>query len=187
VVGFGGVVLIGDLAMGIVSVTDELKAIEAEKLKIMLDKFAGAAMQSLMQHWLHLDENGFTENEFLAKGDYRHGEFCSIAGGATVLGWGSDYPHSSEGVTYADQLAELSYFIASKMLKKRSEYHDFIDEVSDAKATEKAESAANQSGRGNDGSTVLGVPAVEPAAGESQVGSDQQACAECLQETKPER
>jgi hypothetical protein len=151
----------------------------------MLDKFAGAAMQSLMQHWLHLDEVGFTESEFLANGDTRS-SFCSLASAATALGWGSDYPHSSKGVTYADELADMSYFIASAMLKKRSEYHDFIDEVSDAKATEKAESAANQSGRGNDGSTVLGVPAVEPAAGESQVGSDQQACAECLQETKPE-
>jgi hypothetical protein len=59
--------------------------------------------------------------------------------------------------------------------------------VSDAKATEEPESAANQSGRGNDGSRVLEVPAGEPAAGESQVGSDQQACPERLQESQPER
>jgi hypothetical protein len=59
--------------------------------------------------------------------------------------------------------------------------------VSDAKATKEPESAANQSRRGNDGSPVLGVPAVEPAACESQVGSDQQACVERLQETQPER
>jgi hypothetical protein len=53
-----------------------------------------------------------------------------------ILGWGSDYPHRDKDVTYADELADLSYFIASKMLKQRSEYHKLIDEVNDAEATE---------------------------------------------------
>ena len=37
-------------------VTDEvLKERKIEYLKALLDKFAGLAMQSLMQHWLHPD------------------------------------------------------------------------------------------------------------------------------------
>ena len=122
--------------MDVVSVTNELKARETEKVKELLDKFAGSAMQSLMQHWLRLDEFGCERNDYLNKD-----EFCSLASSAMAMGWGSDHPHGGKDVSYADELADLSYFIASKMLKQRSEYHKLIDEVNDAKATEKTASS----------------------------------------------
>ena len=105
-------------------VTDEvLKERKIEYLKALLDKFAGLAMQSLMQHWLRLDENGFEKTNFDDKEAY-----MSLAGSAMCMGWGSHYPGGEEDeITYADELANSSYYIAAAMLKWRLEQHDFTN------------------------------------------------------------
>jgi hypothetical protein len=105
-------------------VTDEvLKERKIEYLKALLDKFAGLAMQSLMQHWLRLDESGFEKTNF----DDKEG-FISLAGEVMSMGWGSHYP-GGEGneITYADELANSSYYIAAAMLKWRLVQHDFTN------------------------------------------------------------
>jgi hypothetical protein len=144
----------------------------------MRDRFAMAAMQSLIQNYATMDRNGYSRPVHPDRED-----FISIAGEALQLG---GWCLLLEGKLSARKvLAYEAYEIAEAMMDMRSE----INEVEDCheENTKEPESTANQSGRGNDGSRVLEVPAVESAAGESQVGSDQQACSERLQESQPER
>jgi hypothetical protein len=162
----------------------ERKKQETKERRAARDKFALVAMESLIRVYSTVGDSGLSQST----GD---SDFVSLAGEATREGW---MGLQGTGYSYAEYLSQDAYAIAEAMMTERSRY-DRLEESKhreenndeeETETTEKAESAANQSGRGNDGSTVLGVPAVEPAAGESQVGSDQQACAECLQETKPE-
>jgi hypothetical protein len=143
----------------------------------MRDRFAIAAMQSLIRVFATIDVNGVCEKR----------PFKSIVGVSwkSALGWSLELRGE---MSAKEVLAYDAYEIAEAMMDMRSEIN--LEEDRDEETeetTEESKSAANQSRRGNDGSTVLGVPAVEPAAGESQVGSDQQACSERLQESQPER
>jgi hypothetical protein len=113
---------------------------EIEKLKELLDKFAGLAMQSLMQHWLQLDGKGLTRDDFASKD-----EFWSLASSAMATGWSSCYPNARAKeyqIDHADQLANKSYFIASAMLKWRLEYiedmdfNELLENSSDEKSTD---------------------------------------------------
>ncbi len=154
----------------------------------MRDRFAMAAMQSIIRNYTVFDEDGFSQSR-----DPEAGVFTSIGGEAYFEGWRKDNKY---GYPPGDILADEAYAIAESMMRQRDHENSKEDEkekqqcakVSDnEKTTEESKSTANQSGRGNDGSRVLEVSAGEPAAGESQVGSDQQACSERLQESQPER
>ena len=96
---------------------------EIEKLTELLDKFAGLAMQSLMQHWLQLDSKGLTRDHFTSKD-----EFWSLASSAMAAGWSDFYPGAENySVDYADELASSSYCIATAMLKWRLVYTEDMD------------------------------------------------------------
>jgi hypothetical protein len=161
-----------------------------ENRRAMRDRFAIAAMQSLIQNYAIMDKEGLSKSTDPDTGE----EFRSIAAEATENGWRRK---DEDGLSLGMFLACDAYSIARCMMDERDEHNWMEDEEEELEqktdtenskeATEEPESAANQSGRGNDGSRVLEVPAVEPAAGESQVGSDQQACSERLQESQPER
>jgi hypothetical protein len=148
----------------------------------MRDRFALAAMQSMIRIHALFTKSGLSK-------PMRDVAFLSLAGEATQRGWGE---LRDTGFSYAEDLAIDAYAIAEAMMLERNRSDRFEDDnnkkkYDDEEKTKESESAANQSRRGNDGSPVLGVPAVEPAAGESQMGSDQQACSERLQESQPER
>lgn len=141
------------------------------------DRFAMAAMQSMIRIHALFTKSGLSQ------------PILSLAGEATQRGWGE---LRDTGFSYAEDLAIDAYAIAEAMMLERNRSDRFEDDNNkkkhnDEEKTKEPESTANQSGRGNDGSRVLEVPAVESAAGESQVGSDQQACSERLQESQPER
>ena len=153
--------------------------------KELLDVFAGLAMQSLMQHWLHLDESGLSRREYADAG--LKGDFCSLASGAMACGWGSEFPTNTKpNQSCAEQLAGDAYFIALSMLKIRSEFHGSIDEGIYAQATKETEGSQNPSWRNHDRGSVLGVHPVQPAADVSQVASAT-TCDGDLAPTKPER
>ena len=153
--------------------------------KELLDVFAGLAMQSLMQHWLHLDESGLNRREYADAG--LKGDFCSLASGAMACGWGSEFPTNTKpNQSCAEQLAGDAYFIALSMLKIRSEFHGSIDEGIYAQATKEAAGSQNPSRQHHDRGSVLGVHPVKPAADVSQVGSAQ-ACAGSLSASESER
>lgn len=101
--------------MGIIKETsEELKAHKVEELKKLLDRFAGMAMQSLMQHWLVLDENGNDRASVNNSID-----FDSLASCTILLGWGESYPDKGVDHSFADELASTAYFIAEAMIKRR--------------------------------------------------------------------
>jgi hypothetical protein len=69
-------------------------------------------------------------------------------------------------------LAYDAYEIAEAMMDMRNDINseeDYDEETEEA--TKESKSTANQSGRGNDGSPVLGVSEIEPETGEQEVGS----------------
>lgn len=168
--------------MGISRITnEELKARKVEELKKLLDKFAGLAMQSLMQHWMRFDENGFERAD---SPNPKH--FLSLAGRATSLGWGEWHPDSKSVHSLASKLANEAYFIAESMIVQRrftlenlsdfdiSEFIENLDckgDIGDAEATEETTCSTNTSWPYDDGGPVLGVHSVKPAADVSQVGS----------------
>lgn len=162
-----------------------------QERRAMRDRFALAAMQSLIQNFAIMDAQGYGQS--IDPNDLQGFAFISIAGEAHEVGWGyKNEIGCSRGMILADE----AYMIAQLMMKARDEENQLEDDEeqeqetdyeNDEEATEEPESSANTSGRRDDGSPVLELPAVEPATNESQVGSDQQACSECMQETQPER
>lgn len=149
-----------------------------QERRAVRDRFAIAAMQSLIQNYAIMDKDGLSKSTDPDTGE----EFRSIAAEATENGWRRK---DEDGLSLGMFLASDAYSIARCMMDERDEHNWMEDEKEEEEreqetdtenseeAAKEPESTANQSGRGNDGSTVLGVPAVEPAAGEPQVGSDQ--------------
>ena len=151
--------------------------------KELLDVFAGLAMQSLMQHWLHLDESGLNRREYADAG--LKGDFCSLASGAMACGWGSAFPNTESNQSCAEQLAGDAYFIALSMLKTRSEFHGSIDKGIYAKTTKKSASTEDAGRVHDDGGSVLDVHSNQPAPDVLQVGSTQAHSGD-VQATEPE-
>jgi hypothetical protein len=131
-----------------------------EDRRAMRDRFALAAMQSIIRIHALFTKSGLSQ----PMGD---GAFLSLAGEATQIGWGE---LRDTGFSYAEDLAIDAYQIAEAMMLERNRSDRFEDDnnkkrYDDEEKTKEPESAANQSGRRNDGSPVLGVSAVKPAAG----------------------
>ena len=127
----------------------------------MRDRFAIAAMQSLIQVFATIDVNGVCKER----------PFKSIVGASwkSALGWSLELRGD---MSAREVLAYDAYEIAEAMMDMRNDINseeDYDEETEEA--TKESKGAANQSGRGNDGSPVLGVPAVEPETGKQEVGS----------------
>lgn len=133
------------------------------------DRCAIAAMQSLIQVYASLDENGYGA---LAYNDPAN--FQSMAGRAVENGW-RDPP----GGSVADHIAMESFSIARAMQIERDDqdnlddedFEEETEEDGDAEATEETACSTNASRQHDDRSAVLGVSPIKPPADVSQVGS----------------
>jgi hypothetical protein len=145
-----------------------------EDRRAMRDRFAIAAMQSLIQNYAIMDKEGMSKST----GPDTVEEFRSIAAEATENGWRRK---DEFGLTLRMVLACDAYSIARSMMDERDEHNWMEDDEekleqetdteNNGEATEEPEGTANQSGRDNDGSSVLGIPEIEPETGEPEVGS----------------
>lgn len=169
---------------------EDLMESKIEELNEQLDRFAGLAMQSLMQHWVHLDENGGTRRDAVSR---RDDQFSSLASAAMFNGWGDDFPNVTPHQSYAEYLASDAYYIALSMLKVREEFrktivegfHKSIAECFHAQTTKEATSTEDAGRVHDDGGSVLDVHSLQSSPDVSQVGSPQTHSGD-VQATKPE-
>jgi hypothetical protein len=120
-----------------------------EERRAMRDRFAMAAMQSLIRNYAIVDKEGMSKSTDPDTGE----EFRSIAAEATENGWRRK---DEFGLTLGMFLACDAYSIARSMMDERDEQNQIEDDEerdqekdikNDEEKTKEPESAANQSRR----------------------------------------